>query len=232
MNQKKLIQQMSIILIIAIPFAIGCSDDGFWREEFNISSKKFTHTGKSKYFVLKPGFQLVLESKTKHLIITVLDEIKEINGIETRVVEERELKNGNLYEISRNFFAIDLDSNHVYYFGEDVDYYKGGKVDHHAGEWLAYKDHAKPGMFLPNIAKVGMKFYQEMAPDIAMDRAEVVSVTETYSTPAGDFNDVLLIHESSKMKPYKIESKYFAPGVGILNDGKMRLISYGFIKEN
>ena len=230
MIKNNLIQKMSLVFTLTALVASSCSG-GNWREEFNISERNLTHTGKSKYFILEPGFQLILESETKHLTITVLDETKEINGIGTRVVEERELKNGELFEVSRNFFAIDHETGDVFYFGEDVDYYKDGKIVNHAGAWLAYENGARPGMLMPGNPELGMKFYQELSPGKAMDRAEVISISETYKTPAGEFRNCLITHESSKMKPKKIEEKVFAPGIGLLNDGKMRLISYGYIKD-
>jgi hypothetical protein len=98
-----------------------------WQEEFNIAGRKLTHTGESKYFVLMPGFQTVLASRKEKLTITVLDETKKINGIITRVVEERELQKGKLSEVSRNFMAMDPKNGDVFYFGEEVDIYvKGG----------------------------------------------------------------------------------------------------------
>ena len=48
-------------------------------------------TGRNRYFVLEPGFQLVLEGKeggkTTVLTITVLNDTKMVDGVETRVVE-------------------------------------------------------------------------------------------------------------------------------------------------
>jgi len=37
----------------------------------------------------------------------------------------------------------------------------------------------------PGAPKVGEKFYQEMAPKVAMDRVEILSVTEKVTVPAG-----------------------------------------------
>jgi hypothetical protein len=41
----------------------------------------------------------------------VLDEIKTIDGVATRVVEDRELKNGRLIELTRDYYAIDAATN-------------------------------------------------------------------------------------------------------------------------
>ena len=64
---------------------------------------------------------MYIHTETEKLIVTVLNETREIDGIMTRVVEEREWRNGKLKEISLNFFAICADTKDVFYFGEDVD---------------------------------------------------------------------------------------------------------------
>ena len=78
-------------------------------------------TGSNPYFILEPGYQSILEGRGEKLAISVLDDTVEIDGVTTRVVEEREWKSGNLIEVSRNFFAIDPETADVFYFGEDVD---------------------------------------------------------------------------------------------------------------
>src|SRR5262249_54294253 len=95
-----------------------------WQDEFHIANRILRPTGASTYSILFPGYQLVLTSKHAKLTITVLDETKEINGIMTRVVEEREERHGALFEVSRNFVAIDQKTGDMFYFGEMVDYYK------------------------------------------------------------------------------------------------------------
>ena len=66
--------------------------DSKWQEEFGITSCTLQTTGRNQYFVLEPGFQLVLEGDGARVQITVLDETKVVGGVTTRVVEEREWK--------------------------------------------------------------------------------------------------------------------------------------------
>ena len=76
-----------------------------------------------------------------------------------------------------------------------------------------------------------MKYYQEIAPGTAMDRAEVVSLTERLKTPAGSFENCLKTREGSALKPRENEFKVYAAGIGLLRDGDMLLTSYGFIDK-
>ncbi len=205
------------------------SDD--WTREFDLAGRTLSDTGQSQYFVLRPGFQAVLESGQAKLTITVLNETREVNGISTRVVEEREEKGGELAEISRNFFAIDEDSGDVFYFGEEVDIYKNGEIVKHSGAWMAYENENQPGLIMPGSPEVGMKYYQELAPGIAMDRAEVISISETCNTPAGEFENCLVTRESSGIESAAKEHKTYAPGIGLVQEEALLLVSQGTIEE-
>jgi hypothetical protein len=174
-----------------------------------------------------PGHQLVLGSAETRLIRTVLDETKEINGIRTRVLESREEENGQPVEITRNFFAIDQDTGDVFYFGEEVTMFQRGGSTTQRGSWLAYEGSNKPGMIMPGKPRVGMRYYQELAPGVAMDRAEVISISETCKTPAGEFKDCLITRESSALDP-AIEHKGYAPDIGLVQDQSFSLLSHGY----
>ena len=188
-------------------------------------------TGRNEYFILEAGFQLVLEGGDTKLQITVLDETRNVDGVLTRVVEEREWKRGKLYEVARNYFAICEQTKDVFYFGEDVDFYENDKVVKHDGTWQAGKDGAKAGLIMPGTPKLKMKYYQEVAPQVAMDRAEIVSLTETCKTPAGTFTKCMKVKEGSAIDPRMTEYKYHAPGIGLVRDEDLRLVKYGFINR-
>ena len=123
-----------------------------------------------------------------------------VDGVETRIVEEREEKDGQLTEVSRNYFAIDKTTKDVYYFGEDVDMYKDGKVVNHDGSWLAGVNDAKFGMMMPGKPKVGDKFYQELSPKVAMDRCEIVALDGEIETPLETFKYCLCMKETSELE--------------------------------
>jgi len=191
----------------------------------------FYTTGRNQYFILEPGFQQTLESKDGKgkLVITVLNETRKIGNVETRIVEENESENGQPVEISRNFFAFCKQTSSVYYFGEEVDIYKDGKIVKHEGEWKA-EGKNKAGVAMPGQIMLGARYYQEIAPGVAMDRAEILSMTETFETPAGKFTNVLKTEETTPVEPLDKEYKLYAPGIGLIKDENLVLVKYGFIK--
>ncbi len=190
----------------------------------------FASTGKNSYFILEPGYKVILEGEEDgqnlQLVMSILNETKIVDGVETRVVEERETEGGNLVEVSRNYFAICKPTNNVIYFGEDVDMYEDGKVVSHEGAWLAGQNGAKAGMMMPDKVEVGLKYYQEIAPGVAEDRAEIVSINETLDAPDGTFKNVLKTEETNPLKPGEKELKFYAPGIGLILDEALKLVKY------
>ena len=190
----------------------------------------FASTGKNDYFILEPGYQVILEGEEDgekiQLIMSVMNETKMVDGIETRVVEEKETEGGNLIEVSRNYFAVCKPANNAIYFGEDVDMYEDGKVVSHEGAWLAGQNGSKAGMIMPGKVEVGLKYYQEIAPGVAEDRAEIVSLNDTLETPAGTFSQVLKIEETNPLKPGEKEFKFYAPGIGLIQDEALKLVKH------
>ncbi len=204
----------------------GKPDDNDFQTEFDLDRRTLLDHGRNPYFVLEPGFQLELASDEGHLTISVLDETRKIGNVTTRVVEEREEEDGKLVEVSRNFFAICKQTNDVFYFGEEVDVYKDGKISGHPGAWLAGENGARAGLVAPGSPKVGARYYQEIAPGVAMDRAEIVDVAATLKTPAGLFKNCLRTHESTGLDKQESEYKLYAPGIGLIQDEDLLLVAY------
>jgi len=222
-----------LVILPALLFINGLAqtrraDDRSWISEFQVDKSDLTTIGRNPYFILEPGYALTLEQGTERLRITVLDETRVIDGVETRIVEERETKNDQLVEISRNYFSISRRTNDVYYFGEEVDIYAAGRIVSHEGAWQAGTNGARFGLMMPGSPVMGQRFYQEFAPRVAMDRGEVVGLSGNLKTPAGNFNQVLKIIETNPLERGS-EAKYYASGVGLLQDGSLKLVKYGKI---
>jgi len=190
----------------------------------SVDTNNLGTAGSNPYFVLEPGFRLHYAHGTARLTSTVLAETKTIDGIQTRVVEDREEKDLKPVEVTRDYYAIDRSAGDVYYFGEDVDVYKGGKVAGHEGSWLAGAGDAAFGLMMPARVVVGDRFYQELAPGRAMDRSEVVAVGETVATPAGTFRNCVHLRDSSAIEKSAKDDKWYAPGVGLVKDNELVLV--------
>jgi hypothetical protein len=210
---------------LALAAAPGRAENPF-TDTFDVDKADLVSAGSNRFFVIEPGYQLVLEGKedgqAATLTITVLDETRKVDGVETRVVEERETAGGQLIEVSRNFFAISKRTADVFYFGEDVDIYKNGKLANHEGGWHSGEAGARFGLMMPGKPAVGFRHQQEIAPKVAMDRAEIVSLSEKLETPAGKFENCLKTEETTPLERGK-EYKHYAPGVGIIQDGGLKL---------
>jgi len=221
---------ISATLTAATAFADPAAGDD-WQDNFPVGHYTLTTTGENPYWSLKPGNFVVLgrleDDGSEFVKISVLEQTELVDGVETRVVEEREFENGELIEISRNFFAMADETGDVFYFGEDVDYLEDGEVVRHEGEWRAGVDQAKPGLYMPGRPAVGMKYYLEHAPEQAMDRAEIFEVDATCEMPKQTFNDCLVITESSPLEPGDESYKRYAPGVGMIYDDNLELWKYG-----
>jgi uncharacterized membrane protein YkoI len=202
-------------------------------DTFHVEPDEWASRGVNPFFVLEPGRVLLLEGKDDgedaRVTIRVLHETKTVAGVETRVVEEREEVGGRLVEVSRNYFALSKKTNDVYYFGEDVDVYEDGKVVRHDGSWLAGKDGARFGLMMPGTPLLGARHYQEIAPGVAMDRAEVVSLTEAIETIAGRFTDCLKVVETTPLEKDR-STKVYARGIGLVRDGGLRFAGVGWRK--
>ncbi len=214
----------------AVGEGMAPANDVAFTAEFGEDVADLVATGRNPYFVLEPGYALVLEGEekgvTKRVVIRVLDETRTIAGITARVVEERETAGNELEEVTRDFFAISRRTNSVYYLGEEVDEYEGGKITGHGGSWLHGERGAHYGMMMPGVPLLGARFQQESAPGVGMDRAEIVAVDATFRCPAGEFAHVVRMHETNPLERGS-EDKHYAPGVGLLQDGGLKLVRFG-----
>ncbi|HET6372267.1 MAG TPA: hypothetical protein VFG76_03105 [Candidatus Polarisedimenticolia bacterium] len=201
---------------------------------FDLEGCTFSTTGQNQFFSLEPGHRLVLrglEGKEQELVevqITVTNDTESINmpgigNITTRVIEERETADGVLVEVSRNFFARCEQTNSVFYFGEAVDIFEEDGSITHEGAWRAGVGGAQPGIIMPGEFLLGSRYYQEVAPGVAQDRAEHVRSGLTVNVPAGTFHNAVLVQETTPLER-SISTKIYAPGVGLIVDGTIQLV--------
>ncbi len=199
------------------------AEDG-WRRTFNVDKANLEPGSWNPYFKLDPGQVRVYKGGSTVLTITVLNETRVVDGVTTRVIEEREEEGGALKEVSRNFFATDKTTWDVYYFGEEVDLYKDGKIVGHGGAWRSGVNGAKFGLMMPGKPVAGDRFYQELAPGVAMDRAEIVSVSEQLATAAGKFGSCVHVRETTPLEK-DVGEKWYALGMGLVKDDEVESVA-------
>jgi hypothetical protein len=202
--------------------AAGARADDEWRRTFDVDKNNLGTVGRNPYFPLEPGLKVHLAAEGETVVLSVLDETKVVDGVKTRVVEERESNEGELVEISKNYYAVDKTTGDVYYFGEDVDDYEDGKVVGHGGAWLSGVGGAKFGLMMPGKPSVGDRYYFEMAPG-ATERAEIVDLDATLETPLETFSGVVYCREYD-LADSDVSHKWYAAGIGMIGDDDLRVV--------
>jgi uncharacterized protein YbaA (DUF1428 family) len=199
-----------------------------------VDAKNFTRSTviDNKYLPHKPGTQQVYEGWAlddedkrvpRKVIDIVTDLVKEINGIETVIIWERDIVDGKLEESELAFRAQD-DKGNVWHFGEVKEIYdekgklRGAKV------WMDGRLGAKSGIMMPGKPAVGTpSFSQGYAKGVYRwdDRGQVRKVGERVTVPAGTYKDVVVIEEwdSGERKKGALQLKYYAPSVGYIKVG-------------
>jgi len=72
---------------------------------------------------------------------------------------------------------------------------------------------------------LGSRYMQELAPGVAMDRAEHVALDLDVYVPAGAFEDCVRVRETTPLEPGSASIKVYCPGVGLVRDGALELIA-------
>jgi hypothetical protein len=186
----------------------------------------------NEYLPLTPGTQLVLEGRENgtdvplpHTVtFTVTDLVKVIEGVPTRVMLNVDENEGEVVEAELAFFAQDDDGN-VWNLGEYPEEYEEESFLGAPNTWIAGLADAEPGIHVPDFRDVGLTYLQGYAPEIdLLDCAEIVAEhvqeCDIPAAPGDCFANVLVTHEQSPLDPEGgIETKYYAPGVGVAKAG-------------
>jgi hypothetical protein len=195
-------------------------------------------SGSNPFWSLRPGYQLVLESDEEILFITVLHATRIVDGVRTRVVEEMEYeKDGDEripVERSLNYYAICRQTNSVFYFGEDVEFFdEDGNVISTEGAWLAGRNGARPGVVMPGTILVGGKYYEEIAPeDEALDKGEILEMQCGCEAGGKQFRRPCVAIAGSNDCNTDTDEKLYVKGVGIVVDGDLEIKRWGFVDDD
>lgn len=174
----------------------------------------------NKYFALPVGKKLTYETVergkvTETIEIEILQETKTIEGVETVIYLDREFKNGQLVEETRDYLAQHKNGD-VWYFGEDVNNFWNGILLNHSGSFLHGKDGAQAGIWMKAEQRVGDSYRQEFYAGYAEDMRDTLAVGETVSTKSGTYTDCVKVYDWTPLEKNAREHKYHCPQVGAL----------------
>jgi len=185
----------------------------------SIAAKDFVAVVDNQYFPLPAGRTLFYRGQGKDgvttLEIEITGNIKNVMGVNTTVVIEREKLNGQVVEISENWFAQDNQGN-VWYFGEATQKYENGAPGSTEGSWEAGVAGAKPGIIMKADPQTGDSYFQEFAAGVAQDMAQVMSGSKSVAVQAGTYSNVLQTKEWSPIESGGSEFKSYAQGIGLI----------------
>jgi hypothetical protein len=212
-------------LAVALVAAAGCGGSGGTglpqgSEPVELDPADFTSEIDNPWTPFAVGAKWVYretggEGGEQKVEVTVLDETRQIMGIEARVVHDVVTEDGELVEDTFDWYAQDADGN-VWYLGEDTKEFDDGKVVTTAGSWEAGVDGAQPGILVPAEPEDGLTYRQEYYVGEAEDMAEVLSLDEKVEVPFGSYDGVLMTKEWTPLEPDILEHKFYARGVGVV----------------
>lgn len=229
MNQNALLVAVVVVVSLA---GSAVAEDPVFTKNLGREDCSFTSSGTNPYMPLTPGMQSTLEGEVDddgelidaRVVISVLAETMVVDGVLTRVVEEREYEDDELVEVSRNYVAYCRETGAIWYFGEDVDDYEDGEIVSHGGAWRTGVDGAQAGILMPGAPLVGARYYQEIAPGVAEDRGEIIAFEDDAEVPAGTFEDVLVVMDTNALDPESADTKRYARGIGLIQDEDLELV--------
>ena len=187
----------------------------------DINPSNFVERVDNPYFTLEPGttFRLrgVTEDGIENEAVRVTDRTRMVMGVRTTVVMDVMRTNGEISELTHDWYAQDREGN-VWYFGEETAEYKNGKILNRHGSWEAGIDGALPGIIMNATPQVTDSYRQEFYEGEAEDMYWVVATGERSSVPLGQFEDTVKVIEWNPLEPKVVVEKTYASGVGLLSE--------------
>jgi len=188
----------------------------------------------NQFFPLTPGNTWVYQDIEGGVVtetvdtVTVTNQTKVIDGVECVVVKDVVRDGNKITESTKDYYAQDVAGN-VWYFAEDTKTSQPGGVDR-TGTFRGGVDGAAPGIIMLAHPQIGDSYFEENAPGVAVDQAEVTSLNESANVPFGSFQNCLQTRNTSAIIPGDIESKFYKSGIGSVletsGDTRTELVSF------
>jgi hypothetical protein len=179
------------------------------------------------YFPMVPGSLRIYEGhadgKSRRDEVRVLDEPRIIAGVGCTAIHQEVFLDGELAEVTTEWFAQDGEGN-IWRFGEETYDVVDGELLPSPDSWVADEHGATAWLFLPASPQVG-EIYFGYRPD-SQDTYIVVSLSESAEVPAGQYEECMEVEENPD-DPDDADIILYAPGTGMVSeesqDGRIEL---------
>ncbi|NHN38663.1 hypothetical protein G8764_15240 [Pseudomaricurvus alcaniphilus] len=169
-----------------------------WAAENFVHPDDINSGNANPWFDLTPGSSQTYFGDGETITVLVTDEIKLINGVHCRTVNDLVTEDGLDVEDTDDWYAQDTDGN-VWYCGEiseNFEFYEGDEPEAAElvdidGSWKAFRDGAQPGIlfFADGAANVGRTYRQEVAWGDAEDVGKILTVSAPGMLPDDECED-------------------------------------------
>lgn len=183
-----------------------------------IDPASFSPDVTNEFFPLVVGRTLVFtgvkDGRSALNIFTTTPRTKVIDGVTTRVVEDRLYLDNVLEERTSDYYAQDRCGN-VWYFGEDTATLDArGQVVSTDGSFHAGMNGAEPGVFMQAQPTLGRQFRQEWSAGQAEDTFRAIGLDAAITVPYGTFKHALRTAETTALEPGVLDNKLYVKGIG------------------
>jgi hypothetical protein len=180
-------------------------------------SRSFSAHVDNQWYPLLPGTRWVYtgvkDGKRTRDIVRVTHRTRRITGAQCIAVSDRLYMRGRLEERTTDWYTQD-DKGNVWYFGEaTAELDRHGHVTSREGSWMAGRQGAKPGIFMPAHPRLGTSFRQEYLKGHAADHFKIIGIFHTVAGGAGGRNG-LLTKEWTPLEPGIVDHKMYVRGIG------------------
>jgi hypothetical protein len=218
-----MVRQHALAFTMALAFALpGCTQDLGPRPDYDpgVTAADFVAGIDNPWLPLVPGARWTYEfdedGEQGVIEVRVLDETREVMGVQATVVRDTETVGGELAEDTWDWFAQDRAGN-VWYLGEDTCEYEDGACVDTGGAWEWGKDGALPGVVMWADPAAHMEpYFQEFYWGEAVDEAQYVDAGRHIEVGAGAFDDTITTREWNRLEPGHAELAHYARGVGVI----------------
>lgn len=174
---------------------------------------------------LRPGLQWVRGGTTEvgqrvvphEVISTMTDVIRVIDGVPTIAMLDESTDSGEVSQVGMDYMALDTDGN-VWILGGYTEDYEGGEYTNTDSAWLGSGGGSKVGVLAP--AEVTLQtpsWCISSAPDETASVGAPVAVGARTCVAFACYKHVRIVQEGNVGAPDN-ENKYYAPGVGVINN--------------